>query len=593
MFKEIFDKNTLLGIALIGLMVALYFKFENKLAPAPIITADTSSVKQTPQSALVASTSIDSSKTNKDTSKVSATIVPNQLYSIENSLVKIEFNSKGGAIADAILKKYTTSENKPVVLFDKSNNQWNYSFPSNTGVLESKNADFSVVETTSNSIKLKATNGLEVTYVLDSNSYYVNQYWSVPNYQKNGLAKVQFETELIPAEADIKRERMYSTINFLKDHDDVVEKLNMTKNDDKEVKEPTKWISLTQQFFNASIVPAKSFTKSSIKSFYLEDEKNYVKKYSATLENNDLDSLKYQYFLGPNSYSILKHDKNKLVKIIPLSPDFVLMRWVKIFNEYFIIPLFDFFSQFLSNYGLIIFLVTLIVKLILTPLSFKTFKSGVAMKILKPELEALRKKTGDDQQKYALEQSKIFNEAGVNPLGGCLPMLLQMPILFALYSFFPSSLELRHEHFLWAQDLSTFDNILTLPFTIPVYGNHVSLFTLLMTLTQIGTTLYSQRLQPSSPQADQMKMMTYIMPIMFLFMFNSLPAAMTYYYLLQNVLSILQQWSVTKFFISEDKVRAEIEEHRKKPKKQGGFQQKMQEMMQQAEEAKKLQQNKK
>jgi YidC/Oxa1 family membrane protein insertase len=212
------------------------------------------------------------------------------------------------------------------------------------------------------------------------------------------------------------------------------------------------------------------------------------------------------------------------------------------------------------------------------------------MKVLKPELDKLKAKHGDDQQAFAQEQMKMFSEYGVSPLGGCMPMLLQMPILFAMFSFFPAAIELRHEPFLWATDLSTYDNVLTLPFTIPFYGNHVSLFALLMTATQIATTVYTQRLQPSSPQADQMKMMSYIMPLIFLFMFNSFPAAITYYYLLQNVMSIFQQWFVTKFFIDENKIRAEIEEHKKKPKKQGMFQQKMQEMMAQAEEQKKMQQ---
>jgi YidC/Oxa1 family membrane protein insertase len=250
-------------------------------------------------------------------------------------------------------------------------------------------------------------------------------------------------------------------------------------------------------------------------------------------------------------------------------------------------------SQFFTNYGIIIFLLTLIIKTVLLPLSYKTYKSGVAMRVLKPELDKLRAKHGDDQQAFAQEQMKIFSEYGVSPFGGCLPMLLQMPILVAMFSFFPAAIELRHQAFLWAPDLSTFDSIINLPFKIPFYGAHVSLFALLMTVTQIGTSWYMQKLQPSSPQADQMKLMIYIMPIFMLFLFNSFPAAITYYYLLQNIISIVQQWAVTKIFISEDKIREEIDAHKKKPKKQSLFQKKMQEAMQLAEEQKKMQQNRK
>lgn len=234
---------------------------------------------------------------------------------------------------------------------------------------------------------------------------------------------------------------------------------------------------------------------------------------------------------------------------------------------------------------------TLFIKIITAPLSYKTYKSGVAMKILKPQLDKLKLKFGDDQQKLSQEQMKLYGEFGVSPFGGCLPMLLQMPILFAMFNFFPSSIELRHQPFLWAHDLSTFDNILNLPFNIPLYGSHVSLFALLTALTQVGMTMYSQRLQPSSPQADQMKMMTYFMPVIFLFMFNSFPAALTFYYFLQNVLSMAQQWFFTTFIIKEENVRAEMELAKKTPKKQSGFQKKMAEMMAQAEEQKKLQQN--
>ncbi len=303
------------------------------------------------------------------------------------------------------------------------------------------------------------------------------------------------------------------------------------------------------------------------------------------------DTLSFDYFIGPIDYKLLKKEDKNLDLLVPLSQDILIFRWMKIFNIYLIIPIFNFLSQFVSNYGVIIILLTLFIKLITAPLSYKTYESGVAMRILKPELDKLKAKFGDDQAKLSQEQMKLYGEFGVSPFGGCLPMLLQMPILFAMFSFFPSSIELRHESFLWASDLSTYDSILKLPFNIPFYGAHISLFAMLSALTQIGMSWYSQRLQPSSPQADQMKMLMYVMPVMFLFMFNSFPAALTFYYFLQNVLGMLQQWFFTTFIIKEDKIRAKMELAKKTPKKQGAFQKKMADMMEEAEKQKKLQQN--
>lgn len=588
MFKNI-DKNTVLGIFLIVLMVGLYTwnlskKAKTMATPAPISADTTAIIKDTLASTNATTTSV------KDTNSNIASSTPNQQFVLENDLIKIEISSNGGEINNAVLKKYTTFENKPVQLLNKSKTKWSYNFPTQTGILNSSKESFALISNSNGVLTLQSASGVKLTYILPTNSYKLSQKWDVPGYAKDKKTTLNIQTEMDQLEANLTRERQYSSIMYLQDGDSYVEKLNLNKNDEKSTEKPFKFLSFTQQFFNVSILPSRSFEKGDLKSFYMENELNYVKKYTANLSLLPQDSLSFEYFIGPSSYKLLKAENNDLYKIIPLSQDIVIFRWMKIFNEYFIIPIFNFLSQFFSNYGVIIFFLTLIVKLILTPLSFKTFRSGVAMKVLKPELDKLKAKHGDDQQAFAQEQMKMFSEYGVSPLGGCMPMLLQMPILFAMFSFFPAAIELRHEPFLWATDLSTYDNVLPLPFTIPFYGNHVSLFALLMTATQIATTVYTQRLQPSSPQADQMKMMSYIMPLIFLFMFNSFPAAITYYYLLQNVMSIFQQWFVTKFFIDENKIRAEIEEHKKKPKKQGIFQQKMQEMMAQAEEQKKMQQ---
>jgi YidC/Oxa1 family membrane protein insertase len=594
MFKNL-DKNTIIGIALIALMVGLYVRnvstkakeYEKSKAISKEI-ADTTSI----QNEKIITPNLDSIKKSNEVA-VDTNTVKNQVVTIGNKLVSFEINTLGGGFTNASIKNYTTFEEQPVKMLPKEKTQMFLKIPTASGVLSTKNIDFTPVSVSDTKVVLKSQNGIEIIYELDSNNYMLKQSWTIPGLDKSKNIEMEFVTEMLQQEANLERERQYSTIKYLTNSGSYTTNLNPAKNTEETSTESFKYISFGQQFFNTTIIPSVSFSKGTFSTFYLENELDYVKKYKASLSIPSSENLTFKYFVGPTSYSLLKEEKIDLEEIVPLSQDFVIFRWVKIFNEYLIIPLFDFLSQFFTNYGIIIFLLTLIIKTVLLPLSYKTYKSGVAMRVLKPELDKLRAKHGDDQQAFAQEQMKIFSEYGVSPFGGCLPMLLQMPILVAMFSFFPAAIELRHQAFLWAPDLSTFDSIINLPFKIPFYGAHVSLFALLMTVTQIGTSWYMQKLQPSSPQADQMKLMIYIMPIFMLFLFNSFPAAITYYYLLQNIISIVQQWAVTKIFISEDKIREEIDAHKKKPKKQSLFQKKMQEAMQLAEEQKKMQQNRK
>lgn len=593
MFKDTFDKNTILGLLLIVAMVVGYFFFnksrlENMPKEVPAAAVDSTTKIQT-------NTVVSTDTTSKKVAVVDTNTVsnaPNKQLKLKNNLVELEISSLGAQINNAVLFKHKTYNEQNVTLLSKENTTWNYQFNTTNGIVNTSKLSFSVISETDSSLDLEASNGTKVSYVLTPNSYVLKQKWTLPNLNKTASPTLNVTTQMNHSELNLQRERQYSSVYFLKSGEDVVSSLDKNKNEEKEELTPMNWVAFGQQFFNTSIVPKGGFTKGKMTTFYMENDLNYVKKYSANLTLAPQESYEITYFIGPSEYKLLKKQGGNLDLIVPLSQDFILFRWMKIFNIYLIIPLFDFLSKFISSYGIIILIMTLIIKLVLMPLSFKMYRSGVAMKILKPELDALKKKYGDDQQKYAQEQMKLYNEVGVNPLGaGCLPMLLQMPILFAMFNFFPSSIELRHQPFLWAKDLSTFDSIATLPFTIPFYGDHISLFALLMSITQIATTVYSQRLQPSSPQADQMKMMAYIMPVMFLFMFNKFPAALTFYYLLQNLFSIFQQWFVTKFMIDENKVKEEMALARKSPKKKGAFQQKMQDLMEQAEAQKKMQQN--
>jgi YidC/Oxa1 family membrane protein insertase len=594
MFKN-FDKNTIIGALLIMTMVMVYFKYSTKQAEERMKKEKLAAALKAKTSAKTAeikpNTTVKlNSAADTNSQKIIVTTKGEDIV-LSNDLISLNVNTTGGKIHSVRLKKHTTFEEKPVELLSDKNTEFELSLTTPQGITNTNNTAFNVISKNENTLELESALGLSVLYELKPNSYKLTQKWILSS-GKDNKATMRFKTQMNKQEVNLDRERTLSTIKYLPENEDVLQSLSMTSNETKEVANQIQWISFGQQFFHTTVIPSVPFQNSILDANYQESDKSYVKNYNTKSELANIgDTLTFDYFIGPVDYKLLKKEEKDLDLLVPLSQDFILFRWMKIFNIYLILPIFNFLSQYVSNYGVIIILLTLFIKLITAPLSYKTYESGVAMKLLKPELDKLKAKFGDDQAKMSQEQMKLYGEFGVSPFGGCLPMLLQMPILFAMFSFFPSSIELRHEPFLWANDLSTFDSLIKLPFNIPFYGAHISIFALLSALTQIGMSWYSQRLQPSSPQAEQMKMLMYVMPVMFLFMFNSFPAALTFYYFLQNVLGMLQQWFFTTFIIKEDKIRAKMELAKKTPKKQGAFQKKMAEMMEEAEKQKKLQQN--
>jgi|LauGreDrversion4_2_1035121.scaffolds.fasta_scaffold00385_20 YidC/Oxa1 family membrane protein insertase len=597
MFKN-FDKNTIIGALLIMTMVMFYFnysknqmekKVESEKLQKALRAKDT--VSQATVSTVNALESANGIKNDSSQFATASISIPGQDLILSNELISLKVNTKGAKIHSAQLKKHTSYEEKLVELLSDKKTDFDFTFSLPQGIMSSKTIAFQVINQSKESIELSSSQGLRVIYTLAPNSYKLSQKWILPSGKENKVS-VNFSTQMNRQEVNLSRERQLSTLKYMPQNDDVLKSLSTSSNETLDMTAPLQWISFGQQFFHTTIIPSQPFQKSILDVKFQETDESYVKNYTVKSEMIPTsDTAAFDYFIGPIDYKLLKKEGKELEQLVPLSQDILIFRWMKIFNIYLIIPVFNFLSQFVSNYGIIILLLTIFIKVITAPLSYKTYKSGVAMKILKPELDKLKAKFGDDQTKLSQEQMKLYGEFGVSPFGGCLPMLLQMPILFAMFSFFPSSIELRHESFLWATDLSTYDSFVKLPFNIPFYGAHISLFAMLSALTQIGMSWYSQRLQPSSPQAEQMKMLMYIMPIMFLFMFNSFPAALTFYYFLQNVLGMLQQWFFTTFIIKEDKIRAEMELAKKTPKKQGAFQKKMAQMMEEAEKQKKMQQN--
>lgn len=341
-----------------------------------------------------------------------------------------------------------------------------------------------------------------------------------------------------------------------------------------------KWIAFKQQFFSSVLIAGDAFENADLKSVKAADTSKYLKQYSANIGLNYQSGANFtvpmSFYFGPNHYPTLKKYNLDLEKLVFLGRN--IIRGI---NKFVIIPIFNWLNHFISNFGIIILLLTIIIKIGLFPLTFKSYQSQAKMRVLKPQVDEINKKIPKEK---AMERQQammaLYKKAGVNPLGGCLPMLLQFPILIAMFRFFPTSIELRQHGFLWADDLSTYDSILSLPFNIPFYGNHISLFTILMTVTTIISMKMSQQTQMSDAQMPGMKTLMYIMPVMFMFFLNNFSAGLTYYYFLANVITIGQN-ELFKRMIDEEKLLKKIQANKAKPVKKSKFQERLENMAKQ------------
>jgi YidC/Oxa1 family membrane protein insertase len=527
-----------------------------------------------------------------------------QTYTIENDLLKIAISNKGGQIKSVELKDYKTWDKKPLVLLNDKNNSLSYQFIiDGERTIDTKDFYFEPVgepfkvtgsNTKSIAFRLKAGDGryFEQKYTLKGDSYMFDYNINMVGLDSiipanNNYLSIAWNAKINSVEKDLTTERTHSAL-YYKYAKDNVDHLSDTKNEDENrFDTPLEWISYKQQFFNTTLFSKGEIHSGKLKTFYGKDDNSYVKSYTAnfTVPYKSADSVSYafQYYMGPNRYNTLKSYGNDFEDIIKLGPDFWMFSWIKYITRVIII-IFNLFDKLHLNYGIIILLMTLILKLALHPLTSKSIESSAKMKILAPELAALKEKYGDDQTKISQEQMKLYQRAGVSPLGGCLPLLLQMPILIAMYNFFPASIELRQQAFLWANDLSTYDSIYT--FSKPLFGSidHISLFTILMTITSVLQAVMNNQMNAMGAQQPGMKYMPYIMPVMLMFLFNKFPAALTYYYLLQNLLGVAHQWIIQKFFIDDAKLRKQIEENKKNPKAASGWQKKLQDMQKQNEQ---------
>lgn len=524
-------------------------------------------------------------------------------FVIENDLIRLTVSSKGGRPYSVELKKYKTFGKQPVVLFDGDSTQFGLNFyyqnkPVSTNSLYFNPSDDITHNATASKdslgmrLALSENKYIEYRYIVEPGSYMVGfamQLVGMKEMVTRDPSSLDFTWEMnIPQHEQLKKnENQYTTLYFrhYKENVDYFKALTSKDVQQQDIPTQVEWVAFKNQFFTSVIIADEAFSNALVKSTTLPAESKYLKNFRAELgipfQRLDNETVRLKMFYGPNKFKLLKQYKEyKLQDLVSLGKG--VIRGI---NQFVIIPIFDWLSRFIGNYGLIILLLTVIIKIGLLPLTYRSYLSQARMKVLKPQIDELTHKfpKGKELDRQQATMA-LYKKAGISPMGGCLPMLLQFPILFAMFRFFPTSIELRQEGFLWVKDLSTFDSIVSwnqyIPILSNVYGNHISLFTILMTISTILSMKLSDT-TTSSQQMPGMKTMMYIMPVMFMFMLNRFSAGLTYYYFLANVITIGQNY-LFKQFVDEKEILRKIEEKKAKPVKKSKFQQRLEEMAKQS-----------
>jgi YidC/Oxa1 family membrane protein insertase len=594
------DKNTMIGFALIGALLIgmLYINNSNKSkfdAQQKHITDSLAALKPKVDTTLakIDALKADSQRIVKQAGGLIVDTAKPKMIAVENEVMKVTFSTRGAQPAIVELKKYKKFDSSIVKLQSGDFNKFTYTI--NTGnnqTAETENINFIAQPIVINADKSQtisfktgdSTGGREIIhqYTLRANDYMMDLNILTKGadlFTQNSM-NILWQSEAAQIEKDHKYELTQSHLCYVKEDNFDFEYAakGSTKTFDKNVS----WIAVKQQFFIAALAAKNKFEIGSVEWKVPADSGSFIFRTTANMKlpvaTNGNTAL--QFYYGPSDYNVLKKYDNKMENIVPYGTG--IFSFVKYINRYFLLPVFDFLQRNILSMGIVILLVTLLIRLITSPILYKSYLSGAKMKVLKPEVDALKAKFTDktgtlDQQAFSVEQMKLWKTAGVSPLGGCLPAVLQIPIFMSLYYFFQSNIDLRGKSFLWANDLAAYDSIFHLPFSIPFYGDHVSLFTLTAVITSMLISIYSM----SSMQDNSnpvMKYMPYIFPVLLLGVFNNLPAALTWYYTISNTITLLLQIFIQKYVINHEKILAQINENRKKPQKTGGIAAKVQAM---------------
>lgn len=596
------DKNQATGLILFAAVILTYSIFFASGPEVPEVALETTQTENA-QTLPAATTLVESSGNDStlDASRIAKFGVLAALtqgiekeITLENELIEVKLSSKGAQIKQVILKEFKSWTMEPLVLFDEMSSKMSFSIESQKGTLglddlyfipeltHSQNEEG--LKTSVLTLKAGTENGqLTHTFSVTEGSYEVLKTFKIDRYTGFFTGKslqMNWEDQVKAQEKDLAESRRKTEVNYYLNTESY-EHLGVGEGAEQEIAEaPVKWIAFSQRFFTAGIIADGVFENVTLSQSTPADSmivRNMAASLSIPLQDGD---AQMRFYFGPDKYKTLKNVTEGFENNVDMGYFFV--SWV---NKYIIVNLFEFLEDYFLNYGVIIILIVLLIKLILFPLTYKSYIGMAKMRVIKPEIDELKEKYGDDASKMQQEQMKLFSQLGVSPISGCLPLVLQMPFLFAMFFFFPNAIELRQESFLWAEDLSTYDTFINLPFTIPFYGSHVSLFTLLMTVSQIAYTHFNNQLTTAT---GPMKNIGYIMPVMFMFVLNSYPAGLSFYYFVSNMVTFGQQ-ALIKLFVDDKKIRLKVEEHKVKNvnKKKSKFQQRLEDAMRSAESAKK------
>ncbi len=599
------NKNSIIGFSLIAVILIAFSWYNSKVfteqQKEQFKNDSIAAVKIAEQKKLMPADSTDTSATKvldsnafaassiyKDTLLDKASKGSKEITTLENNKIKVDLTNIGAQPEMVQIKGYYSYDSLDLNLVKQNQSKFELKFFTNQEIATS-NFAFTRQSVDDSSVTYRlyvdSVSFVEYKYTLPKDSYMMNL-----NIRFSGMDKqiqknvtnidLNWMMDVPRFEKGYDNEKNYSTVVYKFPNSKGVEDLGMRKEESSEdIKTKLYWFAFQQQFFSAILVSDNSFTngKLSYTQYPETDPSKNLMRCEANMQipfvaSEDV-SVPLQFYFGPNHYKTLKSYDKGFEKIVPLGG--FLIGWI---NRFFIIPTFDILNNFIGNYGLIILILTLIIKLIISPLTIKSYMSSAKMRVLKPEVDKINAKypKSEDAMKKQQEVMGLYRKTGVSMFGGCLPILLQFPILFAMFKFFPASFELRQQGFLWADDLSAYDSILNLPFSIPLYGDHVSLFALLMAVSMYFYSRMNIDQLSAGPQMAGMKFMSlYFMPLFLLVLCNNFSSGLSYYYMLSNVITMIQTWVIRKYFVDEDKIYAKLKEKAAGPAKKSKFQERL------------------
>ena len=609
------NKNTIIGFLLIGVIMFGFTWYQSRQYQEQMeAQAQLDSIARVEQMAAMAMDSVKKAQGTvaetdvkvssipayKDSLLTSARMAEASMYRLANDRIEIEFTSRGAQPYSVKLNDYKAYDSTDLYLIRPDMSRYDIKLYAGENI-NTKDFNFEVVEHSDSVLvmRLPFSNGgfIQQRYALAKDSYSLYNELSLVGMDgviphNVSMLDIDWNVVIPRLEKGYKYEKQYSMLDYYFTGDKKPEQIARGKDDSERVDTKVKWFAFQQQFFSAIMTASNEFASADfdVKYFAEDDPSKNLMACSAKLRSDFNIAagdvvLPYEFYFGPNDYSILSDYGQKYEKIIPLGG--WLVGWI---SRFVIIPCFNLLGRFITNYGLIILLMTILIRVVISPLTIKSYKSSAKMQVLKPEIDQLNKKYPNEKDAMKKQQAmmELYRKAGISPMGGCLPMLLQMPILFAMFRFFPACIDLRQQKFLWADDLSAYDSIWNFGVNVPLLGDHLSLFALLMAVTMFFYSKMTSSQMSDDPNMAGMKFMSvWMMPIMMFFICNNLSAALSYYYLLSNIFTMAQTWYIRKFVVTEDRVRAEMVANANKPKQKSKWQQRLEEAQRMQEQMQK------